>query len=85
MKQVGIGRREIKFGISTAEYYMLSSKLKWLMQRDQHAKLNGGYHIRSTYFDNFEDRILAEKKEGYLNRDKGTTLLKHLQTIIKFF
>jgi hypothetical protein len=82
MKQVGIGRREIKFGISTAEYYMLSSKLKWLMQRDQHAKPNGSYHIRSTYFDNFEDRILVEKKEGYLNRDKYRVRIYNLSNEI---
>ncbi len=69
MKQA-LGRRELKFAISTAEYYMLRDKLKWLMRRDTHAGPNGSYHIRSAYFDNFDDRILTEKKEGYLNRDK---------------
>jgi VTC domain len=55
---------------SQAEYHMLRNKLKWVMQRDVHAGPDGSYHIRSTYFDNFDNRILTEKKEGYLNRDK---------------
>ena len=64
------GRKELKHAISVAEYLVLRSKLLHIMRRDSNAGTNGKYLIRSTYFDNFDNKILNEKKEGYLNRDK---------------
>ena len=64
------GRKEIKHAISYADYAILKSKLKHIMRLDRNAGMNGKYLIRSTYFDNFENKVLNEKKEGYLNRDK---------------
>ncbi|MBZ5751609.1 MULTISPECIES: polyphosphate polymerase domain-containing protein [Metabacillus] len=64
------GRKELKHAISIAEYLVLRSKLLHFMKRDSNAGTNGKYFIRSTYFDNFDNKILNEKKEGYLNRDK---------------
>ena len=64
------GRKELKHAISKAEYYVLRNKLAHFMKRDAHAGSNGTYLIRSTYFDNFDDKVLTEKKEGYINRDK---------------
>ncbi|QNF26806.1 polyphosphate polymerase domain-containing protein [Metabacillus elymi] len=64
------GRNEFKHAISVAEYRVLRSKLLHFMRRDSNAGANGKYLIRSTYFDNFDNKILNEKKEGYLNRDK---------------
>ncbi|WP_099157169.1 polyphosphate polymerase domain-containing protein [Virgibacillus ndiopensis] len=64
------GRNELKHAVSVAEYQVLRSKLLHFMKRDPNAGSNGRYVIRSTYFDNFDNRILTEKKEGYLNRDK---------------
>ncbi|GIN72158.1 molecular chaperone [Bacillus sp. J14TS2] len=64
------GRKELKHAISKAEYYVLRNKLLHLMQCDPNAGTNGKYHIRSTYFDNFDNKSLNEKKEGFLNRDK---------------
>lgn len=49
---------------------VLRSKIKHLMSLDKHANRNGKYHIRSCYFDNFEQKSMIQKKEGYLNRDK---------------
>ena len=64
------GRREIKQAISTQQYFYLKARLQTIMQRDENASTNGRYHIRSTYFDNLSNKVLNEKKEGYLNRDK---------------
>lgn len=64
------GRKELKHAISKAEYYMLRTKLLHFMRSDPNAGSDGKYLIRSTYFDNFDNKILNEKKEGYLNRDK---------------
>jgi hypothetical protein len=40
------------------------------MKQDPHAKNNGKYLIRSVYFDNFDNKVLSQKKEGLLDRDK---------------
>lgn len=40
------------------------------MKTDPHAKNNGKYLIRSVYFDNFDNKVLSQKKEGLLDRDK---------------
>lgn len=64
------GRQELKHGITYTGYILLKSKLKHFMRLDPNAMSNGKYLIRSCYFDNFENKVLNEKKEGYLNRDK---------------
>ncbi|WP_445478842.1 polyphosphate polymerase domain-containing protein [Lysinibacillus irui] len=64
------GRKEIKQAISYPDYTLLKTKLQHVMQLDKHAGMDGKYLIRSTYFDNFTNKVLNEKKEGYINRDK---------------
>lgn len=64
------GRKELKHAISKVEYYVLQRKLQHFMRLDPNAGPKGTYLIRSTYFDNFDNKVLNEKKEGYLNRDK---------------
>ena len=64
------GRSELKFGITYVDYQILKIKLRQIMQLDPHAGKNGRYLIRSCYFDNFDNKVLNEKKEGFLNRDK---------------
>ncbi|MFC5542382.1 polyphosphate polymerase domain-containing protein [Ureibacillus suwonensis] len=64
------GRKELKHAISKAEYLVLREKLRHIMKLDPNAGPNGTYLIRSTYFDNFDNKVLIEKKEGFLNRDK---------------
>ncbi|KAB8129911.1 polyphosphate polymerase domain-containing protein [Gracilibacillus oryzae] len=64
------GRQEMKHAVSIAEYKVLSNKLRHFMQADPNANREGKYYIRSTYFDNFDNKVLTEKKEGYLDRDK---------------
>ena len=64
------GRSELKFGITYVDYQILKMKLCHVMQLDPHAGKNGRYLIRSCYFDNFDNKVMNEKKEGFLNRDK---------------
>lgn len=70
VRKMLVGRQELKHAISLAEYQVLRKKLAHFMRSDPHAGPNGKYMIRSTYFDNFDNKVLQEKKEGYLNRDK---------------
>lgn len=63
-------RRELKYEISFPEYMTLQPRLKQVMKRDSHAGENGIYTIRSLYFDNFNDKALAEKLNGVKDRDK---------------
>lgn len=64
------GRSEMKFGITYIDYQILKMKLRHMMKLDPHANANGRYLIRSCYFDNFDNKVMNEKKEGFLNRDK---------------
>lgn len=64
------GRSELKFGITYVDYQLLKMKLRHIMKLDPHAGQNGRYLIRSCYFDNFSNKVMNEKKEGFLNRDK---------------
>ena len=64
------GRQELKYGITYIDYMLLKNKLKYMMRLDTHAGPTGKYSIRSCYFDNFENKVMNEKKEGYLTRDK---------------
>ena len=63
-------RHEIKHCINIADYYSIMSKLKYVIGRDSNAGDGGEYKIRSIYFDNCYDKILAEKQMGLNNRDK---------------
>lgn len=64
------GRSELKFGITYVDYQLLRMKLRHVMKLDKHARINGRYLIRSCYFDNVDNKVMNEKKEGFLNRDK---------------
>lgn len=65
-----MGRTELKHEISKMDCYLLRNKLKHFMRVDPHAKKDGKYLIRSVYFDNFDNKVLTEKKEGFYQRDK---------------
>ncbi|WP_274309036.1 polyphosphate polymerase domain-containing protein [Solibacillus daqui] len=64
------GRSEMKFGITYVDYQILKMKMRYLMKLDPHSGANGRYSIRSCYFDNFDNKVMNEKKEGFINRDK---------------
>ena len=48
----------------------MSRKLKVLMKKDTNADSRGDYHIRSLYFDDYNDSALFEKQSGILKRKK---------------
>ncbi|WP_139492156.1 polyphosphate polymerase domain-containing protein [Brevibacillus dissolubilis] len=64
------GRVELKHEITTMDCFLLRKNLQHIMKPDPHAKADGKYLIRSVYFDNIDDKVLTEKKEGYYRRDK---------------
>jgi hypothetical protein len=64
------GRYELKHELSKMDCYLLRNRLKHVMQSDPHATNDGKYLIRSVYFDNFENKVLNQKKEGFFERDK---------------
>lgn len=64
------GRQELKHAITICDYQIIRNKLRHFMRLDQNAGSEGRYLIRSAYFDNFENKVLTEKKEGYISRDK---------------
>lgn len=74
------GRTELKHEITKMDCYLLRNRLKNYMQTDPHANAAGTYFIRSVYFDNFDNKVLTEKKEGYLDRDKFRVRLYDLKT-----
>ena len=65
-----IFRHELKYFINFQDYFTLSNKLKVLMKRDDNSNEKGDYHIRSLYFDDYEDSALYEKQSGILRRKK---------------
>jgi len=65
-----IFRHELKYFINFQVYFTLSNKLKVLMKRDDNSNEKGDYHIRSLYFDDYEDSALYEKQSGILRRKK---------------
>ncbi|MDF2037079.1 polyphosphate polymerase domain-containing protein [Cytobacillus oceanisediminis] len=64
------GRYELKHEISKMDCFLLRNRLRHVMQPDPHAKNDGKYLIRSVYFDNFDNKVLNQKKEGFFERDK---------------
>ncbi len=62
-------RHEWKIEINTADLLALRSRLKLLMEPDEHAA-GGIYQIRSLYFDTPADRALREKIDGVNRREK---------------
>ncbi len=63
-------RHEYKHIINFSDYLQLKSKLKMIMRIDSNSGNDGFYKITSLYFDNYDDKALREKLNGYLNREK---------------
>jgi len=64
------GRHEHKFYINHADYFQLRSRLRAIAQADKNTDKNGGYKIRSLYFDNYADKAVMEKQAGINRREK---------------
>jgi len=63
-------RHELKYFINYFEYQILKSKLVHFMDRDSHSDNSGHYHIRSLYFDDYQNSCLFEKQSGIHSRKK---------------
>ena len=64
------GRHEYKYYINQSDYAQLRSRLRAVAKPDKHADENGGYKIRSLYFDNYLDKMVTEKLAGLNRREK---------------
>jgi hypothetical protein len=67
-----IERYELKYFISEKEYHILRERLKYILKRDREeiSLKNGGYFIRSLYFDSIDDDELFKKQSGDYKRTK---------------
>ena len=62
-------RHELKYLISYADKAELTVRMAPVLHLDPHAK-QGGYFIRSLYFDDYWNTAYAEKDAGVLLRKK---------------
>jgi len=65
-----IGRHELKYYINYIDYTALRTRLRLLAIPDKNADDDGGYQIRSLYFDNYSDKAVMEKLSGQSRREK---------------
>ena len=64
-------RHENKYFISMAGYQMLRTRLRAMMELDEHTRCEDGkYLVRSLYFDDYCQSGLLDKVEGIQNREK---------------
>ena len=63
-------RHELKFFINVSDYFSIKNRIKHIASIDKNSGSSGSYHIRSLYFDNFNDKALIEKVNGYSRREK---------------
>lgn len=62
-------RNEWKYLIDTAQKELICQRLDPMLKLDKHA-LNGGYMLRSLYFDDYYQSAYEEKDAGVLKRKK---------------
>ena len=63
-------RHEVKHIISYSDKITIYNNLKAVASSDQHTNTDNSYIVRSLYFDNFKDKALYEKINGYNEREK---------------
>lgn len=77
-------RHELKYAISYNEYYSLASAIGGIMPCDENST-DGGYFIRSLYFDDMYNSAYSEKQAGVLRRRKWRIRTYNLSdSVIKF-
>ncbi|MEZ4358295.1 MAG: polyphosphate polymerase domain-containing protein [Eubacteriales bacterium] len=62
-------RHELKYYINMRDYRVLLSAAQCALFPDENS-IEGGYHVRSLYFDDLYDRALREKISGVNSREK---------------
>ena len=64
-------RHELKYYINIMEYHLLSRAMDRVLYRDPNGDSERNeYHIRSLYFDTYNNRALLDKINGVRDRDK---------------
>jgi hypothetical protein len=64
-------RHELKFYINLMEYHLLSRALDRVLYRDPNGDPERNeYHIRSLYFDTYNNKAMVDKVNGVRDRDK---------------
>lgn len=63
-------RHELKYVIDQAQSEALQKKLAVVLRKDPNMGLDGRYHVRTLYFDDFENSALHEKLAGVYRRTK---------------
>lgn len=63
-------RHEFKYLCTDAQLAILKPRLMGLMAKDSHVGPNGVYHIKSLYFDDYNDRCFWENEDGVAPREK---------------
>ncbi len=65
-----IGRHEHKLNINELDYIQLKARLRHVTSLDSHSSQEGGYKVRSLYFDNYLDKAVTDKLSGQSRREK---------------
>ena len=63
-------RHEFKYLCTDTQLAILKTRLLNLMAKDSHVGPNGVYHIKSLYFDDYNDRCFWENEDGVAPREK---------------
>lgn len=63
-------RHELKYIVSGAQLATIQNRTNHLLPLDSHARLSGGYSIRSLYFDDYVNRCYYENENGTDPREK---------------
>ena len=66
----GVFRHELKYLINAVQRELLHKRLRGLISPDAHAGEDEAYHIRSLYFDNYNNEALNDKLIGAPDRSK---------------
>ena len=64
------GRHELKYYINASDYAQLRARLRIVAKPDENAAADGGYIVRSLYFDDYADKAVFEKLSGLSRREK---------------
>ena len=64
------GRHELKHYINASDLAQLRARLRVMAKPDEHSLTDGGYKIRSLYFDNYSDKAVLDKLSGQSRREK---------------
>lgn len=63
-------RHEFKYLCTDTQLAILKTRLMSIMAKDSHVGPDGVYHIKSLYFDDYNDRCFWENEDGVTPREK---------------